>query len=68
MNILASIHLYPPKHNCGAEWMAHRIFKYLRSKGHNVRILLNQANHYKITNNYCFEDIDVFCSNLKSMN
>jgi glycosyltransferase involved in cell wall biosynthesis len=63
MNILASIHLYPPKHNCGAEWMAHRIFKYLRSKGHNVRILLNQANHYKITNNYCFEDIDVFPPN-----
>lgn len=60
MNILLSIHLYPPKHNCGAEYMIHRIAKHLQSKGHHIRVLLHQANHYKITNNYVFDGIDVF--------
>lgn len=63
MNILVSIHLYPPQHNCGAEWMAHHILKDLQSKGHNIRVLLHQANYYKITNNYTFEGIDVFPPN-----
>jgi len=63
MNILCSIHLYPPKHNCGAEYMLHRINKYLISKGHHVRVLLHQANHYKITNNYVFDGVDVFPPN-----
>jgi glycosyltransferase involved in cell wall biosynthesis len=63
MNILCSIHLYPPKHNCGAEYMMHRLNKFLQSKGHNIRILLHQANHYKIKNNYVFDDIDVFPPN-----
>jgi glycosyltransferase involved in cell wall biosynthesis len=60
MNILLSIHLYPPKHNCGAEYMIHRIAKHLQSKGHHIKVLLHQANHYKITNNYVFDGIDVF--------
>lgn len=63
MNILFSIHLYPPKHNCGAEYMAHAIAKHLQSKGHQVKILLHQANHYKITNNYVFDGVDVFPPN-----
>ena len=63
MNILCSIHLYPPAHNCGAEYMLHRLNKYLQSKGHHVRILLHQANHYKIKNNYVFEGVDVFPPN-----
>jgi len=63
MNVLASIHLYPPEHNCGAEYMLHGILKHLQSEGHQVRILLHQANHYKITNNYVFDDIDVFPPN-----
>ena len=63
MNIVCSIHLYPPAHNCGAEYMLHRIVKHLQSKGHNVRILLHQANHYKITNNYVFDGVDVFPPN-----
>lgn len=65
MNILASIHLYPPKHNCGAEYMAHNLFKYLTSKGHHIRVLLHQANQYKIRDNYEFEGIDVFPPNQK---
>ena len=63
MNIVCSIHLYPPAHNCGAEYMLHRIVKYLQSKGHNVRVLLHQANYYKIKNNYVFDGVDVFPPN-----
>lgn len=63
MNILLSIHLYPPQHNCGAEYMIHRIAKHLQKKGHSIRVLLHQANHYKIVNNYVFDDIDVFPPN-----
>jgi len=63
MKILLSIHLYPPHHNCGAEMMIHRMAKHLQSKGHHIRVLLHQANHYRITNNYVFEDVDVFPPN-----
>lgn len=60
MNILFSIHLYLPRHVCGAELMAHTMIKDLQSKGHNVRVLLHQANYYKITNNYTWDGVDVF--------
>jgi glycosyltransferase involved in cell wall biosynthesis len=63
MNILISIHLYPPAHNCGAEYMAHSIAKHLQSKGHHIKVLLHQANYYRITNNYVFDGIDVFPPN-----
>jgi glycosyltransferase involved in cell wall biosynthesis len=63
MNIVASIHLYHPNHNCGAEAMMHQVLKSLQEKGHNVRVLLNQANHYKITSNYVFDGVDVFPPN-----
>jgi len=43
--------------------MLHHILKHLQSKGHNVRVLLHQANHYKITNNYVFDGVDVFPPN-----
>jgi glycosyltransferase involved in cell wall biosynthesis len=60
MNILNSIHLYPPQHLCGAEFMIHALNKSCKSYGHDVRVLLHQANHYKIKNHYIFDDIDVF--------
>lgn len=63
MNILFSIHLYLPKHSCGAEHYAHTLIKSLQSKGHNVRVLLHQANHYKIKNNYTYDGVDVFPPN-----
>lgn len=63
MNFLLSIHLYPPKHLCGAETMIHGIAKDLMAKGHSVRVLLHQANQYKITNNYCYDGVDVFPPN-----
>ncbi len=49
--------------NCGAEMMAHRIIKHLQSKGHTVRVLLHQANHYKITTTYTYDGVDVFPPN-----
>lgn len=43
--------------------MAHRIIKNLQSKGHSVRVLLHQANHYKITTTYTYDGVDVFPPN-----
>lgn len=43
--------------------MIHGIAKDLIAKGHNVRVLLHQANQYKITNNYCYDGVDVFPPN-----
>jgi glycosyltransferase involved in cell wall biosynthesis len=39
------------------------MLKNLQSKGHNVRVLLHDANKYKIKNNYVFDGIDVFPPN-----
>ena len=60
MKILYSIHLYLPKHACGAEKMLHDLAKFLITKGHDVRVLLHQANHHKIKNPYEFEGVTVF--------
>jgi glycosyltransferase involved in cell wall biosynthesis len=60
MNILWSIHLYFPRHGSGAESMARNINRYLKSQGHDVKVLLHQANQYKITEMYEFEGVDVF--------
>jgi glycosyltransferase involved in cell wall biosynthesis len=38
------IHMYPPVHNAGAEWMAHAMNKYLlESAGCSVNVVLNRA-------------------------
>lgn len=60
MKLLNSIHLYPPEHTCGAEFMAHWINKYVKKKGGDVRVLLHQARHYKIDSMYVYDGIDVF--------
>lgn len=56
MRILWSIHLYPPAHNCGSEWMAHNINQYLISKGHEVHVIL----HYYKDRMYTIDGVDVF--------
>ena len=43
--------------------MAHRMIKHLQSKGHNVRVLLHQANYYRINNTYTYDGVDVFPPN-----
>lgn len=60
MRLLASIHLYPPAHNCGSEWMLHNIFKYLISKGHQCRVILHQSEMHRIKTPYIFEGVEVF--------
>jgi glycosyltransferase involved in cell wall biosynthesis len=42
MKFLWNIHLYPPAHNCGSEYVAHHVNKYLISKGHQVRVILQR--------------------------
>lgn len=59
MRISWSIHLYPPVHNCGSEWMAHNINKFLVSKGHEVRVILHQAHRYNIKVPYTIDGVEV---------
>lgn len=60
MKLLNSIHLYPPQHTCGAEYMAHWINKDIKVNGGDVRVLLHQARHYRINSMYTYDGIDVF--------
>lgn len=59
MRITWSIHLYPPRHNCGSEWMAHNINKFLVKRGHEVRVILHQAEKYKIRVPYTIDGVHV---------
>lgn len=63
LNVLWNIHLYVPTHNCGSEFYAHNINKYLVSKGHNVRIVLNQAVMHNVRVPYAVDGVDVFGPN-----
>jgi glycosyltransferase involved in cell wall biosynthesis len=58
MRVLWSIHLYPPHHNCGSEYVAHHVNKYLVSKGHHVRVILHQDNGISFP--YEYEGVEVF--------
>lgn len=56
MRILWSIHLYPPQHNCGSEYVAHHVNKYLVSKGHQCRVILHRYSGMP----YTYEGVEVF--------
>lgn len=56
MRLLWSIHLYPPTHNCGSEYVAHHVNKYLVAQGHEVRVILH---NYKGPI-YQYEGVTVF--------
>lgn len=58
MRILASIHLFFPRHCCGSEAMMLHIMKFLISKGHECRIILQQYDGPM----YVYEGIEVFPS------
>jgi glycosyltransferase involved in cell wall biosynthesis len=60
MRFLWHIHLYPPYHNCGAEYMAHCLNKFLISRGHTVRVLLRQASSNNPTGIYDIDGVTVF--------
>jgi glycosyltransferase involved in cell wall biosynthesis len=36
VRVLAYVHMYPPKHNAGAEMMVHAIMRYLVARGHEA--------------------------------
>lgn len=59
MRILWSIHLYPPYHNCGSEYVAHNVNKFLISKGHHVRVILHQGVMNNIDTPYMYEGVEV---------
>lgn len=58
MRILWSIHLYPPMHNCGSEYVAHNLNRFLVAKGHQVRVIL----HHYTGPSYVYEGVEVFPS------
>jgi glycosyltransferase involved in cell wall biosynthesis len=59
MRILYSIHLYPPKHNCGGEYYIHNLNKYLVKQGHEIRVMLHRAKQDNIKVPYEFEGVEV---------
>lgn len=59
MNILFHLHAYPNTNLSGAEMMAHRIAKFLQSKGHNIKVINGSCN-----NNCIYEGIEVIGFNL----
>jgi glycosyltransferase involved in cell wall biosynthesis len=63
MNVLWNIHLYPPHHNCGSEYYAHHINKYLVSKGHRVRVVLQQSAMHNVRVPYDIEGVEVYSPN-----
>jgi glycosyltransferase involved in cell wall biosynthesis len=54
--ILWSVHLYPPAHNCGSEYVAHHVNKYLISRGHECRVILHRYDGIP----YVWEGVEVF--------
>lgn len=42
MRIIARLHGYPPRHNAGAEWMAHSMLRALVERGHDVQVWLSR--------------------------
>ncbi|MER7623946.1 glycosyltransferase family 4 protein [Streptomyces sp. NPDC126503] len=42
MRIVARLHGYPPRHNAGAEWMAHSMLRALVERGHHVQVWLSR--------------------------
>lgn len=59
MRFLWSIHLFPPKHNCGSEYVAYHVSKFLISRGHEVRVVLHQAKMHGIDVPYEYNGVRV---------
>lgn len=56
MNILFHLHAYPHEVFAGAEMMAHRIAKFLTTKGHQVKVISGTATKEHLV----FDTIDVY--------
>lgn len=62
MRILWSIHMYPPYHNCGSEYVAHSVNKFLISKGHQVRVIIHHDKNYNTP--YTYEGVECLGSSV----
>lgn len=60
MKILLSVHLYPPTHCAGGEMFLHNMAKHLITEGHQIRILLHEAEYHHIKHVYIYEGVEVF--------
>lgn len=58
MRILWSLHLYPPMHNCGSEYVAHNVNQFLISRGHQVRCVLHYDQNNKVGTPYTYEGVE----------
>lgn len=58
MRILWSLHLYPPMHNCGSEYVAHNVNQFLINKGHQVRCVLHYDQNNKIGTPYTYDGVE----------
>lgn len=47
LRVLFSIHLFPPEHNCGAEYVVYNMAKELIKRGHEVRVFLHMTTKEK---------------------
>lgn len=45
MRVQALVHLYPPEHNAGAEWMLHAMLRALAARGHEVDVRLSRRTN-----------------------
>lgn len=58
LRVLWSIHLYPPVHNCGSEYVAHHVNKFLISKGHQCRVIIHYAERDGLNVPYMYEGVE----------
>jgi len=69
MKVLCFVHLYPPDHNAGAEWMLHAINKFLIGKGHKIKVITRNGDmvtmkngrrvHVPLSGDKKFEGVDI---------
>ena len=63
MNILFSVHAYPPRHNAGGEMYMHNMAKYFVKCGHKVRVLVNESQYQGWNVAYELDGVEVWPRN-----
>lgn len=46
MKIGAIVHMYPPRHNAGAEWYLHHTLRWLKTRGHTVSVWVDRLREH----------------------
>jgi len=65
MKILSYIHLYPPRHNAGAETYIHTLHLEAMRRGHQVKVLNMDAKKYGIRAMYDHQGVGVFLPDVR---